>query len=336
MSNAPRISVVIPSYNPGPRVGVALDTVAAQTSPASEVFVIDDGSTDGSRDIVAGHPLHPTLLQGQRGGPAKARNLGINAAAGDFVAFLDADDLWRRDHLEKSLQLFTGDVVAVLGGELYYHESDEKWKRFPDPMPAELPCCELPPDEFIRFFCRVPYFNQPSVVMRREAAGALFNEHLFTGEDVEFFARAIRGRQWAFNRERTVVRRVGNAASVTSENVCRFRLNLYRAMTHIRDLGYDTPEMHQLVSRHARSAMSFALESADPAIIRDAWSEVGADLRPRWRLIFGAGRRCPRLASRVLAQWRGRERRKHQGLGVDATPDSLYEQYGTTRPLNPN
>jgi len=92
-------SVVIPCHNGADTVLEALASVRAQVHPASEIIVVDDGSTDGtSRLIEQTFPMVHCLRQEQMGAAA-ARNAGSAIAASDFVAFLDADDRWRPDHL---------------------------------------------------------------------------------------------------------------------------------------------------------------------------------------------------------------------------------------------
>jgi succinoglycan biosynthesis protein ExoO len=99
---APRFSVVMPLYNKGQHVAVAIESVLAQSLRAHEIIVIDDCSTDGGRAIAAGFGDHRvTLLDRHVPGPGgyAARNLGIKAASGDWIAFLDADDIWHENHL---------------------------------------------------------------------------------------------------------------------------------------------------------------------------------------------------------------------------------------------
>lgn len=99
------ISVITPVYNGGTFVRATLETVANQSIPPLEVIIIDDGSTDNTREIVQqfieNHPsLNATLLLGEHAGAGAARNIGIQKAAGSWIAFLDSDDLWDPKKLE--------------------------------------------------------------------------------------------------------------------------------------------------------------------------------------------------------------------------------------------
>ncbi|CAO3430799.1 glycosyltransferase family 2 protein [Azospirillum endophyticum] len=98
MSN-PTISVIIPLYNGASYVGAAIESVLAQTLTAEEIIVVDDGSVDDGFYIASRYP-GITGLQQANGGIAAARNCGLGVARGDWIALLDADDLWPTDRLE--------------------------------------------------------------------------------------------------------------------------------------------------------------------------------------------------------------------------------------------
>jgi glycosyltransferase involved in cell wall biosynthesis len=100
VSAGPRISVVVDNYDYGRFVGEAIASALAQTRAPAEVVVVDDGSTDGSRGVIAsfGRSVVPVLKP--NGGQASAINAGVEATTGDLVLFLDADDLLHREALE--------------------------------------------------------------------------------------------------------------------------------------------------------------------------------------------------------------------------------------------
>ena len=90
----PRISVLIPCYNSAPTVRRAVDSALTQTTPAHEVIVCDDGSTDGPEHALVGVDAAIVLLHKRNGGGASALNHALATATGDFVAILDADDFY--------------------------------------------------------------------------------------------------------------------------------------------------------------------------------------------------------------------------------------------------
>jgi glycosyltransferase involved in cell wall biosynthesis len=89
-----RISVIIPTYNRARLLGEALESVFGQEEPAFEILVVDDGSTDETVELLRSHGDRVRMLRQENRGPAAARNLGIEHARGDYVAFLDSDDVW--------------------------------------------------------------------------------------------------------------------------------------------------------------------------------------------------------------------------------------------------
>ncbi len=105
----PLVSIIMPAYNSREFIGEALDSIAGQTISDYEVIVIDDGSTDNTAQIAIEHPIGVNLIKQTNRGPAAARNLGVSDSTGKFVAFLDADDLWKPTKLEKQLALFKAD-----------------------------------------------------------------------------------------------------------------------------------------------------------------------------------------------------------------------------------
>jgi len=98
----PRISVIIPCYNYSPLVGRAIESVLNQTYHDFEVIVIDDGSTDNSAEVILKFSQIRYFYQKNKG-PNAARNTGIQAATGEFIALLDADDEWLPDKLERQI-----------------------------------------------------------------------------------------------------------------------------------------------------------------------------------------------------------------------------------------
>ncbi len=100
------ISCIVPIFNGERYLQEALDSILAQTYQPVEVIVADDGSTDGTRAVVASYGKQVAYLRQTNAGPAAARNLGLSAAQGEFVAFLDADDLWHLEKLARQMARF--------------------------------------------------------------------------------------------------------------------------------------------------------------------------------------------------------------------------------------
>jgi len=103
MSTGESVSVVIPAYNAAGTIARAIESAVAQTHPVLEIFVCDDGSSDDTRDVVAGlqQPAVRWLPCGRNFGPGKPRNVGAAMAQGDWLCFLDSDDSWLPTKLQK-------------------------------------------------------------------------------------------------------------------------------------------------------------------------------------------------------------------------------------------
>jgi len=102
----PLISCVVPVFNGERYIRDALSSILAQTYRSLEILVADDGSTDETAALVKGYGEQIQLLRQAHQGPAAARNLGVGAARGTFVAFLDADDLWHPEKLVRQMARF--------------------------------------------------------------------------------------------------------------------------------------------------------------------------------------------------------------------------------------
>jgi glycosyltransferase involved in cell wall biosynthesis len=134
----PRFSVVIPAFNAAATLARAIESVRAQSWPAHEIIVVDDGSTDATAEIAAGFGDAVRLIRQQNSGVSVARNAGAAAASGDWLAFLDADDWYAPDRIklhaewiaeDTTLDFMTGDYEyrdetgTLLGTSMAQHES---------------------------------------------------------------------------------------------------------------------------------------------------------------------------------------------------------------------
>ncbi len=105
----PLVSVIIPTFNGAAFLSEAVANVLAQGWPALEIIVVDDGSTDDTAAVVAALPVDVRCFRQPNSGAASARNRGIKDAAGEFIAFLDVDDLWPEDNLRMLLEVLLAD-----------------------------------------------------------------------------------------------------------------------------------------------------------------------------------------------------------------------------------
>jgi GT2 family glycosyltransferase len=112
------ISVVVPAYNAAKTVAQTLDALLAQSVPAAEIVVVDDGSKDQTREVVEGYRDRVRLVLQPNSGPSAARNRGVVETRGEWVAFCDADDLW---HPEK-LRVMQAVLADRADADLVFHD----------------------------------------------------------------------------------------------------------------------------------------------------------------------------------------------------------------------
>jgi len=106
MTQRPLISCIVPVYNGERFLAEALDSMLEQSYRPLEIIVVDDGSTDATPMVGERYATKITYLRQNHAGPAAARNRGIRKATGEFLAFLDADDIWERDKLSHQMTRF--------------------------------------------------------------------------------------------------------------------------------------------------------------------------------------------------------------------------------------
>lgn len=112
--SSPTVSVVVPTYNSQDTIKGALESVYSQSILPDEVLVVDDESNDNTCAIVTSNFPQARLIKKENGGPSSARNIGIKNAQFEWVAFLDADDIWAKDKLEIQLTIASKNPKAVL------------------------------------------------------------------------------------------------------------------------------------------------------------------------------------------------------------------------------
>lgn len=119
-----KVSVIIPNYNYARYVDQAIESVLKQTYKNIELIVVNNGSTDDSLEVISRYSDHIKLINQDNLGQSGSRNSGLRAVTGSFVAFLDADDFWEKDKIEKQLLLISEEVQLVYCGVATFRESD--------------------------------------------------------------------------------------------------------------------------------------------------------------------------------------------------------------------
>jgi glycosyltransferase involved in cell wall biosynthesis len=123
LPNNPAVSVIIPTYNRGWILPEAIDSVLAQDFVGFELIVVDDGSTDNSREILDSYGRDIIVLHQENKGVSAARNRGIAESSANLIAFLDSDDLWLRQKLTRQVGFFNTNPDVLIC------QTEEAWVR---------------------------------------------------------------------------------------------------------------------------------------------------------------------------------------------------------------
>jgi glycosyltransferase involved in cell wall biosynthesis len=185
------VSVVIPAYRAARTVCRAVDSVLAQSAPAAEIIVVDDGSPDDLPGVLVPYGNRVTLIRKNNGGAASARNAGIDQARGAFIAFLDADDYWEPHKLKRQLQTFQAHSSLGLVASSYYEQAAGQCTRHVINKPASILDRVMIVDGKEAFALATQIWTG-TVVVRRDVLGEhRFCTSLETAEDRDLWLRLL-------------------------------------------------------------------------------------------------------------------------------------------------
>lgn len=306
-----KVSVIIPAWNAEASIEAAIRSVREQSYPAHEIIVVDDGSTDATCDRIDHLGGLVTVIRQDRGGVGAARNRGMTAATGDWIAFLDADDTWAPHRLQAQHRILQRhpDLVWVSGGFSI---------RLPDGSTRLMALTRkahslLRDDAFFPDFYRAARakarFHTCTMLIRRDACLDLggFDPSLRTGEDQDLWYRLADRypsigyvNQSLFTYDRSHQQSLTRIQTSYSDNLYRvfqkhlppgarpsrgpflskelyFRTELFRAVRHAVRHG-ETANVQRLIEAYAsymrldQRLMAHVCAAAPPTILRAAAS----------------------------------------------------------------
>lgn len=199
----PQASIIMPCYNHGLFVGESVAAILAQTCADFELIVVDDASKDDSvevlRKLAQKDARLKVIVHEQNRGASRSRNDGLRIAKGEFVAFCDADDLWKPDKLAHQIALLKKHPecdITYCAAEII----DETGRRTGRMFNDQLPLPSAPTGNLFIALCERNFINMQTVLARRRPLGErlLFDEHIKWVEDWWQWIRLARHHQFCY------------------------------------------------------------------------------------------------------------------------------------------
>ncbi|PKN64821.1 MAG: hypothetical protein CVU57_13500 [Deltaproteobacteria bacterium HGW-Deltaproteobacteria-15] len=299
------VSVIIPCYNAEPFVGETIASVQDQSWTRLEIIVVDDGSTDNSWNVIRSFGEKVTAIRQRNGGGCRARNVGAAKAKGEYLMFLDADDLLGPDSMEHLVTALEGKKGIAACSWRRFEKSTKGWVRLPSGLPAD------PPEGDPLLGWLVGWYIPPCALLwarhTYEETGG-WDEELWANQDGDLILRALLGgaKIQRTNRGEAYYRNHGTARVSVSSNLgsvraFRSRVRVLEKVTvRITELGcldkYRIP-LGQAYHKLARNNFE-----TDTALARECLK--------RSRIYAGHKAVIGSLAHRVLCMLLGVERKE--------------------------
>jgi glycosyltransferase involved in cell wall biosynthesis len=268
--SAPLVSIIMAAYNNGRYIAAAITSALDQEHRKVELIVVNDGSTDGSADLLAGHsdPRVKVITLDRNMGVSNARNRALDLAQGDYVCFLDADDLMPARSLTARLEVFRRDPSSsFVDGVVEFRETDMRntTRTWTPSFKGE------PLGRLVRFDPCCFFGN--TWMIRRDAIGDVrFDTSLTHAEDLQFYIRLAPGRQYDF----------------TTETVLHYRITGTSSMSRL-----------EMLERSYRALLTW-MRAHPETVPRSALLEAGYRVR---RMMSGAYWKAGRIWNAIMA-WR--------------------------------
>ena len=266
------VSVVIPTYNRGQLIADAINSVLAQTYKNIEIIVVDDGSTDETRElIVSNYPMVKYIYQENQGVSA-ARNTGIQNASGDFIAFLDSDDIWLPQKLEIQMEVFRKDpaVIMVAGRRVKI--------KLNDPLPIAPISNKTNTVSFSQLLMG-KHIPTPSVVIRRQILKRIggVKTNLSTGEDWDLWLRLTgSGKIVEVDCPVVVVREVSHSLSKNRFEIYKNNIHIFDSWNPLKNQESPVNPLlfRMIVRRHFYSAVVKLIKNGQDRDAQQLWHQA--------------------------------------------------------------
>jgi glycosyltransferase involved in cell wall biosynthesis len=327
----PMVSVVIPAYNSAPYIASTLESVFAQTLTNYEVLVVNDGSPDtpALESGLQAQQSRIRYIKQENRGPSGARNAGIRAASGKYVAFLDSDDSWLPQHLAKQVaQLQADSSLQMVYANGLYLRGDVPVGILFDTLPQSLPIdldCLL--DE------RSTVLTSSVVVLRQALVNVgMFDEQLRRCEDYDLWLRLVQsGVGVSFTREIQIRHRQSNGLAASWKLMRRALIQVYEK--HLSQGALNEEQVWFVRQKLRRLTMSLEFHDAKQALLDGQFSAALERLQkvqasdPSWKLAFAQVglRRFPHLLQSLYRFHLRRVQRQYLDRGAHSLKKAGFD-----------
>lgn len=288
-------SVVIPCHNAELYISEALDSVAKQTVAPREVIIIDDMCTDNSIAIVKRHPLETKIISINGGNASIARNIGVRQSESQWVAFLDADDLWFENHLERAAALLEGsDDVGFFNSPDGLRLDGTTFERKPL-HPADGPMNGVGIETYLEWQFGIGFPGTSACVVNRDVLIDIrgFDESQIRRHDIELWLRLLQHGTFAYDPVASSAYRIGVPGSVSRKVAEAAFFHLRAFILHREALA--GPMMSETLQFYSRRAMAAAYTDGSTYDRQRARKLAWSYLSTKDRYIFGFFAWCPWL-----------------------------------------
>jgi glycosyltransferase involved in cell wall biosynthesis len=257
-TGAPLISIIIPSYNSAQYLSATLNSILNQGYPNFEIILVDDGSTDNTREIIDSFNDDKIIYiyQDNSGGPSKPRNVGIQSSSGLLICLFDSDDIMLETKLEDSVDLFSRSDVDLIFTDFSvidensvitkssFLEDYTYFRRLLEPIQGFDHCFELKGAAY-NALLNSNFIGTSSVIARRDVINEIgyFDESLKNSDDIDYWYRvALKGKRIGFidKIEHHYRRRSGSISSRGLDNyvpIIKVLENQFANVTNEDDLS---------------------------------------------------------------------------------------------------
>lgn len=301
-----KFSVIIPAHNAAAWIAETLQSVRDQTHAAHEIIVINDASTDSTGQTVRESGIQTVYLETQFRNAAAARNAGIARATGEWIAFLDADDVWKPDHLEQCASIIGPEDIAYTAWCDTIRADGSLKIAGACAWPVETAQNGLSDSQYLEWYRIKHFFAMLTTVVRKdrfvEVGG--FDESQVRRHDLDMWLRVIRRRKWAFNPESVARYRI------VSDGISRtnWANSEYFHLRMLEKNWRDWPELAPEVRAWSRRSLAAALTDGTREDFLRAWPLASPHLNAGWRAFFALNGTMPwgfRAANRLRRKLRG-------------------------------